>query len=404
MRNRTLTRLFSAGFLSAALVWCFAPGLFAAEDKGASAIAADVQTDSNSFDTVSILLVSTGDNGPTVPTVNDVTKILAPELEKIGVQIRLDALEKPPLDQDAWATYSLDKSLEIPGILAVFNWQCAEDRGCRVFVMETHSLALSSIPVGEERAPIVRDGNMPDSDDINAENIAAGIKEAVYGELLFALPQVSRHANDPSLKTASTIRAQSKSSEVDAPLVVVEKFVPPVYDRTAHRLWLEFGYIGNYPYPASRTQHGVMLGMTVFLHKHFAPALRVGGLARRHDKGQMGDMVAYQVPVSLLLQFPMYIGATVISIAPVVQYDYNWARSDTVLNETLNQYYSDFSFGGETTFRVPMPKKSIEIFYGAGILATLFSEPYITYHEKIIPATQLQFYWYAGFSKNLFAN
>jgi hypothetical protein len=55
-------------------------------------------------------------------------------------------------------------------------------------------------------------------------------------------------------------------------------------------------------------------------------------------------------------------------------------------------------------WRVPMPRKGLELFFGAGILATLFSEDYLIDDEKIIDRTKLQFYWLAGVSKNIFAN
>ena len=389
---------FFTGILSALLLYCFSAVVLAQADDTSSTDDASAGT---AVDTVSIVLVDTGEP---VPNLNDVAQLLVPELQDVGVQVQLDAVEQVPENQDDWEQYTLRKSSEVPGLLGVFSWQCAGGKGCRILVMETQSLSLTSIPVGDHRAYVVKNGNGPGADKVRARNIAGGIEEVVKGELLFALPQVARQANDPSGKKYSRFRARSTAAnQAKKPIVVVEKFEPPEFDRTAHRLWLEFGYLGNYPYPASRTQHGISFGMTVFIHRHFAPSLRIGGLGRRKETGQAGEMVAYQVPVGLHLQFPIYIGAAIFSIAPVAQYDYTWSRADTILGEVLDQYWSDFSFGGETTFRVPMPQKSLEIYFGAGILATLFSEDYEIYHEKVMPETKLQFYWYAGFSKNVFA-
>ena len=185
--------------------------------------------------------------------------------------------------------------------------------------------------------------------------------------------------------------------------VEYETFQPPIPTSDRRLLWLDFAYLGVYPYPSSRTIHGIAPGVSVFVHRRLALSIRVGGLARRKNIGQLGTIHAYHMPVTTGIQFPFTVGAALFSVGAIIQYDAIWARAETTRNETVDKYYSDFSFGGETLWRVPMPRKGLELFFGAGILATLFSEDYLIDDEKIMDRTKLQFYWLAGVSKNIFA-
>lgn len=394
---------FYTGILPIVLICCFVLPATAQEDSNTDADGSE-DVDAQVRDKASIVLL---ERGNTLPALNDVTRILIPDLEKVGVQIQIDAVVESPNTQEEWATYVVEKNKEIPGLLGVFGWNCEGGGECQLYAMESRSLALTVLPVGDSRIRVFQSENPTDAQSVTANHVAAGIREMVYGDFLFTLPRVSRHVNDPATEREQPAHQYQYSTEDDGddtPVVVVETYKPPVVDRTTHRVWLEFGYIGNYPYPASGTQHGVSLGMTIFLHKHFAPSLRVAGLARRKADGRLGTIEAYQVPVSIQLQIPFYVGPAVFAIAPMAQYDYTWARADTKEGELLNSYWSDFSFGGETTWRVPMPRKNLDIYFGAGILATLFSEDYYIREEKVMPMTKLQFYWLAGLSKNIFAD
>ncbi|MBN2528352.1 MAG: hypothetical protein JXR76_18330 [Deltaproteobacteria bacterium] len=355
----------------------------------------------------SIILLTNGDMSPDVAAVE---KKLTSDLKRLRVQIQVDKAAMPRTATQ-WSDYTARKAKETPGLLAVFSWNCLENNVCYLHIVEAQSLAHTSIPVGvvQEDVPNALNGAAADTSDVVTEdNIAAGIREVMYSEYLFDVPKIANQANHPktaapSRPAADYLRWKKKDALDENALLSGDSFRPPAnYDRSEHPIWMEFGYLGAFPYPASRTIHGIMLGLTFYLHKHFAPTIRVGGLARRRDSGMYGTINAYNMPVGLYLRFPINIGQATFSIAPVAQFDIIWSRADTFLHEKLDKYFLDLSVGGETTWHLPMPGRDIELFVGAGILATFFSDTYTIYDENVMPDTSLQFYWLAGVSKNLF--
>lgn len=354
----------------------------------------------------SILLL---ENENTHPSIFEVSDKLLPKMEKIGVRVRVDAAKQFPANQTDWSNYSAKKAKEIPGLLAVFSWYCPGVDECYIYLVEPQSLALSSIPVGDgwRNAPgeksIESRGDLAGTVNVaTATNIAAGISAAIYGELLFELPIISAQANHPQTEDMTKKIMETRPEETKVEVITTEPFVPPVLNHGERKLWLEAGYIGAYPYPSNGTIHGIFLGATLYLKKHFAPAIRVGGMAWRSQSGENGSVDAYNFPIGLHFKFPMNLGPAIFSIAPVVQWDMVLVRKNPNVDSGTTNFQSDVSFGGETSWNVPMPKSDIELFFGAGILATVLSEAYSISGEVIMDDTRLQFYWLAGISKNIY--
>ncbi|MBN2342493.1 MAG: hypothetical protein JXX29_06220 [Deltaproteobacteria bacterium] len=370
---------------------------------GMSAHSQEEQDTDSEKELPSIILL---ENVHSDPSMLEVSTLLLPSMDEIGVRMRIDTVVAHfPASQTDWSLYTTQKGKEAPGLLAVFSWNCPAEDECYIYAVEGKSLALTSVPVGDgwkrETALAPKHTHSISS----ATNIAAGIREIVYSDLLLAFPQVARQANRPPKKVEQKPRNRllAPHEEQQVEEVTAEPFVPPVIDHQDRKFWLDAAYMGAYPYPSSRTVHGISLGTTLYLAAHFAPALRIGALARREAAGENGRIYAYAFPVGLHMKFPMNVGPAIFSIAPVVQWDIILVSKQPVEREISASTHFDLSFGGETTWNVPMPRSDIELFFGAGILATVLSEEYSISGESIMDDVRLQFYWLAGVSKNVSA-
>ncbi len=371
-----------------------------AETSDDVAVTVPAPENENDQDSASIILVETEGSEPAAA---EVEALLQRDLSRIAVRIYTESLSQFPENISEWTTYTVEKSADTAGLLAVIGWRCVKRDDCRLVVVESRSLTVTTIPVGDIRGTTHETSVYP----LPPTHIAAGIREILYGEYLFELPRVSQQVNHPKPSLGRSHRTGGdlqSSSDKSVRNVEYETFQPPILQSDRRLLWLDFAYLGAYPYPSSRTIHGIAPGVSFFVHRRLALSVRVGGLARRKNIGQLGTIHAYHLPITTGIQFPFTVGSALFSVGAIIQYDAIWARAETTRNETVDKYYSDFSFGGETLWRVPMPRKGLELFFGAGILATLFSEDYLIDDEKIIDRTKLQFYWLAGVSKNIFVD
>lgn len=347
------------------------------------------------------------ENTSSSPTMLEVSDLLLSDLERIGVRVRIDTIPEYPLSQDDWSRYTIGKAKESIGLLAVFSWNCPESDVCFVYMVEPQSLALVSFPIGKNvRKRLLRNNELKSKDirrhEVTAKNIAAGIREILYEDALLTFPKVSRRANRSS-KVNPEISPQLvvPKEEQPAKKTPIETFTPSLSNHQSLALWLDFGYWGAYPYPSPDTVHGVLLGTTFYVKKHFAPSLQAGFLGRRKNKGENGVISAYHFPFALHLKFPISIGPAIFSIAPVIQIDAIRVRKNPTAGKLRSYGEWNLSFGGATTWNVPMPKRDWELFFGAGILATVVSPSYSIAQEVIMADTRLHFFWLAGMSWNI---
>lgn len=324
------------------------------------------------------------------PAADEVMAIFEKHLLEVDIAVDTVFLpvKKAPRGPAGWMRQAATTSDRV-GIVAVFGYQCGPRR-CHLYVMDPKRMTYLKLPI-----------QLPESGDVStAFAVAATAREALLGPLYPEMKRLAGEGAAPMPPRSAPSRVWLKSPYETSPR--------PRMPSPRPWLWLEGGYVGDYPHPDGFPLHGPWLGIGLEPAELLGIHLSLAWLGIR--KAEVGEASArvHRLVSALSVPLVLRVGTARISLAPVVRLDAAFATIDNVGDDPQSRTMFELQAGGLTVWHLPLTR-GVEILIGAGILVSVMSEAVeiaLTENrrETAIPPSTLRLTWLMGLSWSPLAN